>query len=167
MSTSTKPNTAAYQLHPIGNIRNVEGSFQLEIFEPFKSGLKELSRFSHVMVFWWAHHHDNTQDRAIVTTPLPYAGGMTAGVFACRSPYRPNPIGFTIMNILYVDVEKGIVSLPWIDADDGTPLLDIKPYIPVSERVRDVQVAEWFSGWPQWMEDAGEFFANNQIDFGE
>ncbi len=155
-----------YSLHPIGYVRANQGSFYLEILEPYRPALKEIHQFSHVMVFWWAHQHDNAEQRAILTTELPYAPGVTAGVFACRAPYRPNPIALTTMLILDVDEENGRIILPWIDADDGTPILDLKPYIPISDRIRDVNVAKWFADWPQWMEDAGEFFAEHDVDTG-
>jgi len=166
MSASSNTPQPSYQLYPIGTIRSVEGSFRLEIFAPYHSALKELARFSHVMIFWWADQHDNPKDRSITTTRLPYAPEVEAGVFACRAPYRPNPIALTTMFMLDVDIENGIVHLPWIDAEDGTPLLDLKPYIPVSDRIRDVGVAEWLADWPQWMEEAGEFFATNNVDLG-
>ena len=156
-----------YNLHPIGYVRASGGSFCLEILEPYRPALKEMRRFSHIMIFWWADQNDNPAQRAILTTELPYAPGVTAGVFACRSPYRPNPIALTTMFVLEVDEEKGLVILPWIDAEDGTPILDLKPYIPHSDRIRDVHVAEWMTDWPEWMEDAGEFFARNEINFGD
>lgn len=156
----------AYQLHPIGYVRADSGSFCLEILEPYRPALKEMRRFSHVMILWWADQNDNSEQRAILTTELPYAPGVTAGVFACRSPYRPNPIALTTMFVLDVDEENGRVLLPWIDAQDGTPVLDIKPYIPISDRIRDVRVADWLAGWPEWMEEAGEFFARNAVDLG-
>ncbi|MFZ6031208.1 MAG: TrmO family methyltransferase domain-containing protein [Chloroflexota bacterium] len=167
MSTPNNGSQPAYQLHPIGYVRAREGSYCLEILPPYRSALKELHRFSHAMIFWWAHQSDNPEQRAITTTPLPYASGLEAGVFACRAPYRPNPIALTTMFMLDVDEENGLVILPWIDAEDGTPLLDLKPYVPISDRVRDVRVAEWFADFPQWMEDAGEFFATHDIDFGD
>ncbi len=117
-----------------------------------------------MIVFWWADRHDNPDDRSIVTTQLPYARGVQAGVFACRSEYRPNPIGITIMPIMNIDKEKGIITLPWVDAFNGSPVLDLKPYIPSSDRVRDFRVAEWMKTWPEWMEDADAFFKKNEID---
>jgi tRNA (Thr-GGU) A37 N-methylase len=60
-----------------------------------------------------------------------------------------------------------IVHLAWIDAFDGTPVLDLKPYIPISDRVRDVRIAEWLADWPEWMEDAAEFFAEAGDIFGD
>jgi tRNA (Thr-GGU) A37 N-methylase len=110
---------------------------------------------------------DSAQFRNIMTTELPYAPGVEAGVFACRAEYRPNPIAVSLIPILQVDVEDGTVVLPWIDAYDGTPLLDLKPYIPISDRVRDFKVAEWLEDWPAWMEDAEAYFAVHETDFGE
>jgi tRNA-Thr(GGU) m(6)t(6)A37 methyltransferase TsaA len=166
MSPAYNGHQPTYEIHPIGYVRAAGGSFRLEILEPYRPALKELARFSHALIFWWADQHDNPKDRALTTTSLPYAPGVEAGVFACRSPYRPNPIALTTMFLLDVDVENGIIHLPWIDADDDTPLLDLKPYIPISDRIRDVRVAEWFADWPQWMEDAGEFFAKNEVNLG-
>jgi tRNA (Thr-GGU) A37 N-methylase len=102
-----------------------------------------------------------------MTTELPYAPGIEAGVFACRSEYRPNPIAVTTTLALAVDVENGIVVLPWIDAYNGTPIIDLKPYIPISDRIRDYRVAEWLKDWPAWMEDAEDYFAEHEVDFGE
>jgi tRNA (Thr-GGU) A37 N-methylase len=66
-----------------------------------------------------------------------------------------------------VDAAKGIVRLAYIDAFDGTPVVDLKPYIPISDRVRDVRVADWAADWPEWMEDAAAYFAEHEVDFGE
>jgi tRNA-Thr(GGU) m(6)t(6)A37 methyltransferase TsaA len=147
----------ACQVYPIGLVRHTEAGVQLVIREPFRAGLKQLDQFSHVIVFWWANRHDNEPDRLTLETDLPYAPGERAGVFACRSPYRPNPIAITICPMFGMDEAQGTILVPWIDAEDGTPLVDLKPYVPMSERVREVQVARWFEGWPQWMEDAADF----------
>jgi len=163
-ATMTEKET--YQMSPVGYVRAGEDGFRLEILPPYRPALKKLDQFSHVMVFWWAHQNDNPEQRAITTTSLPYAPGVEAGVFACRAPYRPNPIGLTTMFVVDVDVENGVVILPYLDAEDGTPVLDLKPYIPVSDRIRDVSVAKWFADWPEWMEDAGEFFAQHEVELG-
>ena len=165
---SEKTNLESYQLHPIGKVQasEKEGKYILQIDKPYRSALKEMARFSHVMILWWADKMDTEGNRKIMTTELPYAPGVEAGVFACRSEYRPNPIGVTTMMIIDVDEENGVVVLPWIDAYDGTPVLDIKPYIPISDRIRDYKVADWASDWPEWMEDAGEYFAEHETDFG-
>jgi len=166
----TKPdngNPQTFQLHPIGYVHasDEEGTYTLQIDQPYRAALKEMQQFSHVMVFWWADKMDTQHYRNIMTTELPYAPGVEAGVFACRSEYRPNPIAVTTMAVLSVDVENGIVVLPWIDAFDGTPVLDLKPYIPISDRIRDCKVAAWLADWPEWQEDAAAYFAEHATDF--
>ena len=127
MSPSNNGNQPTYQLHPIGYVRASQGSFRLEILEPYRPALRELARFSHVMVFWWANKHDNAKHRAVTTTQLPYAPGVEAGVFACRSPYRPNPIAFSVVDML--GLERNVLRVRGLDAFDGTPVVDIKPYL--------------------------------------
>jgi len=169
MTTKGNGNSSTYHLHSIGHVRasDEEQSYILQIDEAYRPALKEMEQFSHVMVFWWADKMDTKQYRNIMTTELPYAPGVEAGVFACRSEYRPNPIAVTTMMVIDVDVKNGIVVLPWIDAFDGTPIIDLKPYIPISDRIRDYSVAEWLADWPEWMEDAAEYFAEHATDFGD
>jgi tRNA-Thr(GGU) m(6)t(6)A37 methyltransferase TsaA len=161
-------NPKTFHLHPIGKVHasDEEQRYLLQIDEPYRAGLKQMGQFSHIQIFWWADKMDTEKYRSIMTTELPYAPGVDAGVFACRSEYRPNPIAVTLMAVISVDVENGIVVLPWIDAFDGTPVLDLKPYIPISDRVRDFKVAEWLADWPEWMEDAAAYFAEHATDFG-
>jgi len=167
--TQTNQNQPSYALYPIGYVRAVdqEGSYGVRVLPTFLEALLQLEQFSHVIVLWWADQHDLPGDRKRLTTELPYAPGEQAGVFACRSEYRPNPIAMTIMPILGIDRENGMVILPCIDAFDGTPVLDLTPYLPVSDRVRDVRVADWMKEWPEWMEDSGAYFAEHETDFGD
>jgi len=155
-------------LLPIGSIvmQNEEGYCLLQIDQPFRKGLQGLENFSHVIVFWWADRMDNKDHRSIMTAELPYAEGVDVGVFACRAEYRPNPIEITTVPILAVNHEKGEVIIPWIDAFDGTPLIDMKPYIPICDRIRDVAAAPWVADWPMWMEEAAAYFSENETDFG-
>lgn len=155
-------------INPVGFVQasDEQGKYCVKIYQEYTEALRQLEQFSHVTIFWWANRHDNVKDRSILSTELPYARGVKAGVFACRSEYRPNPIGITTMPIISIDREQGIVTLPWIDAYDGTPVIDLKPYIPTSDRVRDIKVADWMSGWPVWMEEAGAYFASHETDFG-
>lgn len=144
-----------YHLYPIGAVRRSEEGIWLEVEEPFRPGLKQLEHFSHVMVFWWADRHDDQKSRGILQTEPPYAQGRVTGVFACRSEYRPNPIAMTTCKILDVAEERGIVRVAEIDAFDGTPIVDLKAYFPVCERVKEVHIPAWLSDWPDWMPDEG------------
>lgn len=148
---NTKKN---FEMSSIGQAHAGENGYWLEIDESFRQGLTEMDRFSHVLVFWWATGMDNEKNRKTLLTSLPYAQNQEAGVFACRSEYRPNPIAVTVCQILDMDIDSGKISVPYIDAHDGTPIVDLKPYIPVSERVRDFKVPRWFRDWPEWYEDA-------------
>ena len=76
----------------------------------------------------------------------PYTKGPeTIGIFATRSPARPNPIALSVAPVIDIDIAPGIIRVAYIDADDATPVLDIKPYFPATERVRDVSVPAWSS----------------------
>lgn len=145
-------------LRPVGRVRAAQGSFSIDIDPEFRPALKHLDQFSHIHVFWWAHKQDTPAARRMIQTELPYAPGITAGVFACRSECRPNPVAMTTCPLLSINEETGCIQVAWIDAFDNSPVLDIKPYLPVSDRIRDVKTSEWFEKWPQWMEDAAEFF---------
>ena len=153
-----------FVIYPIGVAKADQGKFSVEIKESFRPALKELNRFGQVIVTWWADQHDNKESRSRLETELPYAQGVTAGVFACRSEYRPNPIAITTCKITHLDEVKGIVELEYIDAADGTPVLDLKPYIPVCDRMRDIRVAEWYADWPDWYEDAAAYFSSSDVE---
>lgn len=144
-----------YQLRTIGFVRRRAGGVRLEILEPYRPGLRELGRFSHVIVLWWAHKHDNERSRRALQTEPPYAPGTVMGVFGTRAEYRPNPIGMTVCTVRAVDEEKGEVEIGDIDAYDGTPVVDLKAYFPVCDRVRDAWIPEWLSDWPEWMPEEG------------
>jgi tRNA-Thr(GGU) m(6)t(6)A37 methyltransferase TsaA len=145
-----------YQIYPIGYIRRSENRINLEILEPFRPALKQVDHFSHVTVLWWAHKHDNGKSRNVTQTEPPYARGILTGIFATRAECRPNPIAITTCKILKVDEANGIVQIAWIDAYDGTPIVDLKAYFPVCDRVKEPRVPQWISEWPEWMPEGPE-----------
>ena len=144
-----------YQLYPIGYVRRPENEIYLEICDSIRPALKQLDQFSHVMVFWWADRHDNEDSRGIMQTEPPYAEGKVTGVFACRAEYRPNPIAMTVCKLLAVDEAQGTVRVADIDAYDGTPIVDLKAYFPVCDRVKEAHIPAWLSDWPEWMPEEG------------
>ena len=73
------------------------------------------------------------------------------GVFACRAEYRPNPIALTVCKLLAVDEAQGVVRVADIDAYDGTPVVDLKAYFPVCERVKEAHIPAWLSDRPDWI----------------
>jgi tRNA-Thr(GGU) m(6)t(6)A37 methyltransferase TsaA len=148
-------NDIRFSIFPIGTVRRSEKCTFIELFEPYRPALKQLDHFSHVMVLWWADQHDNEQSRARLQTKPPYAQGVVTGVFATRAEYRPNPIAVTTCKLLSVDEETGTIQVANIDAFDGTPVLDLKAYFPVCDRVERTTIPEWLSGWPVWMPEDG------------
>ncbi|BDU39712.1 tRNA (N6-threonylcarbamoyladenosine(37)-N6)-methyltransferase TrmO [Vibrio nigripulchritudo] len=146
------------KIESIGQVHAENGTFQLQIQPQYQKGLEDLQNFSHIQLLWWGHHSDTEELRHTLTCTNPYHGGPdTLGVFATRSPFRPNPLLLSIVEIQNIDVEKGVISLYWVDAEHGTPILDIKPYLPCSDRVKNSKVAEWCQNWPEWYEDSAHF----------
>jgi tRNA-Thr(GGU) m(6)t(6)A37 methyltransferase TsaA len=148
-------NEKAYQIYPIGTVERNGDSVHLQIEEPFRPGLKQLEHFSHVVVFWWADRFDDEPYRHTLQSRPPYAEEHLTGVFAMRSPYRPNPIAMTTCKLLRSDEETGVVEVAALDAFDGTRVVDLKAYFPVCERVREAHIPEWLSDWPEWMPEEG------------
>ena len=144
-----------FKLVPIGHVRRQEGCIELAILEPFRPGLRQLDHFSHVIVLWWADKHGNDRSRGTLQCEPPYAAGKITGVFACRAEYRPNPVAMTTCKVLGVDEASGVVRVADIDAFDGTPVLDLKAYFPVCDRVQDARIPDWLSDWPEWMPEEG------------
>jgi tRNA-Thr(GGU) m(6)t(6)A37 methyltransferase TsaA len=145
-------------MHPIGRIRREKEGIRIQVGAPYRPGLKQLDQFSHVMVFWWADWFDQPDYRdnaERLQMEPPYAQGHVTGVFASRAPYRPNPIAMTTCTIQAVDEEQGWVQVGDIDAVDGTPLVDLKAYFGVCDRVREARLPAWLEGWPEWMPENG------------
>lgn len=111
------------------------GFAKLEIAAPFRPGLKGIEAYSHIIVLAWLHEARRT---AIVIHP-PHAEAAR-GVFALRSPVRPNPIGLTVARLVKVDAAAGVLELDAIDFLDGTPLIDLKPYRPGIDAVPDASL---------------------------
>jgi tRNA-Thr(GGU) m(6)t(6)A37 methyltransferase TsaA len=155
MSQSNHPPQTTYQVSPIGYVHRDDGGASIHILEPYRPALRQLERFSHVIVLWWAHQRDNQEFRGMLQCRPPYADDVLTGVFATRAEYRPNPVALTTSKILEVDQASGILRLGDIDAFDGTPVLDLKAYFPVCDRVQNASIPEWLDFGMDWMPDAG------------
>jgi tRNA-Thr(GGU) m(6)t(6)A37 methyltransferase TsaA len=113
--------------------KGVEG--YVEIFPEYAEGLKDLDGFSHVILIY--HFHLSSGYDLLVK---PFLDSEMRGVFATRAPKRPNPIGISIVRLK--EINGSIVHICDVDILDGTPLLDIKPYVPEFDNRTDVKV-----GW--------------------
>jgi tRNA-Thr(GGU) m(6)t(6)A37 methyltransferase TsaA len=144
--------TKEYNIVPIGVVAGNSPSLRLEIRPEYAPALLGLSGFSHCQLIWWLHEFTDPHFRQTLQLKPPYAAPLS-GVFATRSPIRPNPIGLSVVAIESVDVEAGIVEVSGLDAFPGSPVLDLKPYFPGTDRVRHVTVPSWASGWGDWVEE--------------
>ena len=147
-----------YTLQPIGEIRIDDRGFAIALGEPNRAGLAELTGFSHLNILFWCHYLDQPEYRKMVIADRPYKNGPDqVGIFATRSPARPNPIALTAVPVLELDIAAGVVEIAYIDAEPGSPVLDIKPYLPAVDRIRSVATPDWCADWPQWYEDSARF----------
>ena len=109
---------------------NSEEISQIKVFKEFEEGLKDIERFSYLILIYWFHQ---SQGSRLVVTPS--WDTKPHGLFTSRSPNRPCPLGLTVVEL--VAREKNILKVKGLDAIDGTPLLDIKPYFPaIDEKAR-------------------------------
>ncbi|MCE1254014.1 MAG: SAM-dependent methyltransferase [Anaerolineae bacterium] len=147
-----------FQLSVIGSVNASAAGFILQIEAPYRSALQGLPGFSHINVIWWSHFLDRPDLRSQLVCQKPYKSAPeTLGIFATRSPMRPNPLCLSVAQVINVDVPAGVIQLAYIDAEDGTPLLDIKPYLGCSDRVRQSSQPAWSSHWPEYYEDSAAF----------
>ncbi len=105
---------------------------KVEVFKKFRSGLKDIEGFSHIILF----HRSKGFDLEVV----PFMDDKVRGVFSTRAPRRPNQIGLSVVQLN--TIKNGILYIQNADILDGTPLLDIKPYVPDFDHRQNVRL-----GW--------------------
>ena len=113
--------------------KGVKGT--VEIFPEYIEGLQDIDGFSHIIVLY--HFHLSKKPSLQVK---PFMDDKLHGIFAIRGPSRPNPIGISIVRLLRV--KENVLHVQDIDIVDGTPLLDIKPYVPEFDRKKVTKI-----GW--------------------
>lgn len=154
------------RIFSIGKILNNGETVGIKLDRRYLAGLRGLDGYSHIQVLWWADKCDNTSDRSTLTEEKPYKKGLEEiGVFATRSPERPNPIAVSNVRIASVDDSEGIIELYYIDAFDGTEVIDIKPYMPSIDRIEKTAVPDWCSHWPKSYEESGDFDWEEEFNF--
>jgi tRNA-Thr(GGU) m(6)t(6)A37 methyltransferase TsaA len=111
---------------------------RIEVLKEFEEGLQDIEGFSHIIVIYWFHKSQGYH--LLVKTPW---DDVPHGLFTTRSPHRPCPLALTVVEL--VAREKNILKVKGLDALDGSPLLDIKPYIPSVDE-RSVVKSGWLEG---------------------
>ena len=125
----------------------VRGS--IEVFEEYHAGLKDLDGFSHIILLYFFHLSQGFNLKVI-----PFLDTKSRGLFATRAPKRPNAIGFSVVKL--DEVETGVLYVQNVDMLDGTPLLDIKPYVPEFDSHAEVRTG--------WLEQARKKANSRQAD---
>jgi len=138
---------AGMPIQPVG-ARGILG--HIDVAPQYVPGLRDLEGFSHVIVIYHLHR---IQGYDLLVRP--FLDTDDHGIFATRSPKRPNAIGFSVLELAGVELEgtRGVVRLRNVDILDGTPVLDIKPYVPAFDAWRAERI-----GWFEGKVDAAETF---------
>lgn len=155
-----------FLMKPIGKIKVNRDNMFIELDPEYIPALQALDGFSHLNILWWFSDSDYEEARNTLEVLKPYKKAPPVmGTFATRAPYRPNPIGLTTAEVIYIDRRKGIIQVAYIDAVDGTPVLDIKPYTPSLDRVKSPGVPEWCGHWPASLEQSGNFNWEEEFNY--
>ena len=126
---------------PLGVIRKDKNRIRIEIDPAYRDAFLGLDGFSHIAVLYWFHENDTPGKRKTLQVhPRRNKQNPLTGVFATHSPLRPNPIGLTICKIR--SIKDTTIFIEDIDARDGSPVIDIKCFIPSSE-LGSVKLPDW------------------------
>jgi len=125
----------------------VQGS--VEVYPEFREGLSDLDGFSHIILLYCFHRIEDFKLRVV-----PFLDTVTRGLFSTRAPMRPNPIGLSVVRLL--GIEDGILRIENVDILDGTPLLDIKPYVPEFDAQSKIRTG--------WLEQVGKNVSKKRSD---
>ena len=135
-------------IKPIGVVKNRVkeprfGSFadvvsEIIVDEKFTDALNGIEDYSHVIIVYWM---DKIKDYVITHRPQGNPDVPVVGIFACRCPQRPNPIAITTVRLMGRKGNK--IKVKGLDILDGTPIIDIKPYWPIYDYVKDGKIPDW------------------------
>jgi len=133
-------------IQPAGAV-DVRGT--VEVMDEYAAGLRDLDAFSHIILLYEFH-----RSRGFDLEAVPFLDSIPRGVFATRAPRRPNPLGMSVVRLDRID--GAVLYVRDIDVLDGTPLLDIKPYVPAFEPHDHVRVG--------WLEQNGDRVTEHRSD---
>ena len=120
---------------PIQSAAGADVQATVEVYPEYAQGLQDLEGFSHIILLYYFH-----LAKPCSLTVFPFMDSVPHGVFATRAPSRPNPIGLSVVHL--VSRKENILTIEEVDILDGTPLLDIKPYISDADLRRNTR-----KGW--------------------
>ncbi|MEM2110289.1 MAG: tRNA (N6-threonylcarbamoyladenosine(37)-N6)-methyltransferase TrmO [Candidatus Bathyarchaeia archaeon] len=126
----------------VGNkVKDRSDVSEIVLYEELTKALEGIEDFSHLFIIFWMHKIPDSERRILKVHPRGRVDMPLLGVFATRTPNRPNPIGLTLVELL--KVKGNILTVRRLDAFDGTPVLDIKPFDPW-DTIQNAKVPEWW-----------------------
>ena len=137
---------AGMPIQPSGGC-GIQGT--VEVYPEFREGLSDLDGFSHIILLYCFHRIEGFKLRVV-----PFLDTRSRGVFSTRAPTRPNPIGLSVVQLL--GIEDGDIRIENVDILDGTPLLDIKPYVPEFDAQSKIRTG--------WLEEVGKKVSKKRSD---
>jgi tRNA-Thr(GGU) m(6)t(6)A37 methyltransferase TsaA len=140
----TKPEGMPIQPTGAAGIRGT-----IELFDEYHAGLKDLEGFSHIILLYHFHRSQGFNLQVV-----PFMDSELRGLFATRAPKRPNPIGISVVQL--DKIANNVLHIQNVDILDGTPLLDIKPYVPEFDSPQDVRTG--------WLGQAGKIVSDRKSD---
>lgn len=117
--------------------QGLETLSEIEIYKEYQEGMKDIEDFTHLHIFYWLHKSKGF--KLIVKTSW---DNRPHGVFTTRSPYHPNPLAYSVVEL--VERKNNILKIKGLEAIEGTPVIDIKPYIKKIDQKKNV-----ISGWTE------------------
>jgi len=141
-SATAEKKSKEFIFRQIGTVKKDKGHTTLVMNKDVQPALLGLDKYSHVLVFWCFDRNDTPEKRTVLQVhPRGNKENPLTGVFACRCPMRPNPLALTLCRI--ISVKGNEVEIEKIDAFDGTPILDLKPFIPGYDSVDGATAPKW------------------------
>ena len=140
-------------LAPLGEIRVAGGATRMLLPDLPAAGWRACPPGAWLRVFWWFDRFDRPKYRTATQCNPPYEQAPRTGIFATRSPVRPNPIGCALVRVIAAEPAAATLLVEGADALDCTPVLAVRPYVPEHDRVREPRVPAWVRHWQEWKED--------------
>ena len=142
-----QPPPAAFTLEPIGQVERRQGKVFIVVAPAYAEALAGLDDFSHLWVIYWFHGNDTPEKRRTLKVhPRGNPANPLTGVFATRSPVRPNLLGMQACRL--VGRQGNRLEVAGLDAWDGSPVVDLKPYVPQIDAVPQAAIPPWAAGPP-------------------
>ena len=131
-----------YYIFPVGVIKKENENVRIEVYKEYRKALLGLDDFSHITACYWFHENDTPEKRKTMQVhPRKNKQNPLSGVFATHSPLRPNLIALSVCKIL--SIMDTTIFIEKIDALDGSPVIDIKCFIPSRALKADIRLPEW------------------------